>query len=185
MGLALAVTALAHRPAQALQFGFAGVYDPANWTFETGLGDGSVNTTGAPNSIVLTGSNNDVEDIFTIFTIAAPASGPVTFDWSFINNDGPDFEIFGYLLNGNFQFIAADDGSAGATTFGVVAGDVFGFSIDSTDGCCGEGIATISNFSAPVPGPLPMLGAAAAFSWSRPLRRRVASAKTMATMDQV
>jgi hypothetical protein len=36
-----------------------------------------------------------------------------------------------------------------------------------------RGNTTISNFSAPVPGPLPLLGVGAAFGYSRRLRRRI------------
>ena len=55
--------------------------------------------------------------------------------------------------------------------------------------------ATISNFSAPVsssapatesvPGPLPILGIAAAFGFSRRLRRRITLAKTPVSTDSV
>lgn len=53
---------------------------------------------------------------------------------------------------------------------------MFGFSINDFEGSYGPGIATISNFSAPapVPGPLSLFGAAAAFGWSRKLRKRLA-----------
>jgi hypothetical protein len=80
------------------------------------------------------------------------------------------------LLNGSFNFLSTTDGETGTTSFAVVAGDSFGFSIDGNDGIFGPGNATISNFSAPVPGPLPLLGVGAAFGYSRRLRRRTSLA---------
>ena len=70
----------------------------------------------------------------------------------------------------------------------VASGDLFGFSIDGSDGCCGNGNATISNFNGPiasVPGPLPILGVGAAFAYSRRLRRRINLAKSPVNTDSV
>ena len=91
-------------------------------------------------------------------------------------NSSADFNFYdslGYLLNGSFTQIA-DNGSQGSgfSQFNVLAGDTFGFRVFTLDDQFGPGIATISNFSAPVPGPLPLLGVGAAFSYSR-LRRRI------------
>jgi hypothetical protein len=170
-------------PARAVQFqqDFAGVYAPANWTFasDPALGDGSVDTSGAPASITITGSDNDGSSGFTgtvntDYTIAAVLAGPVSFHWSYLSTDSDFFDGFGYLLNGSFTQLA-DNGSQGSgfTQFNVLAGDTFGFRVFAADNCCDPGIATISNFSAPVPGPLPLLGVGAAFGYSRRLRRRI------------
>jgi hypothetical protein len=171
LGVASAAT-LASPGHALLQQDFAGVYAPANWTFADNGGDGSVNIAGAPASITLTGNDNGVFAIFTDYTINATASGPVSFDWAY-NTDDSGYDRFGYLLNGSFNFLSTINGETGTTSFAVVAGDVFGFSIDGNDGIFGPGNATISNFSAPVPGPLPLLGVGAAFGYSRRLRRRI------------
>ena len=139
-----------------------------------------MNTAAAPATITLTGNNNEVFGIFTDYTINAGESGPVSFDWAY-NTIDSGFDRFGYLLNGSFNFLSDQDGETGTASFAVVAGDVFGFSIDGNDGLAGPGIATISNFSAPdssapVPGPLPLLGVGAAFGYSRRLRRRISLA---------
>jgi hypothetical protein len=63
--------------------------------------------------------------------------------------------------------------------------DTFGFQVDSLASVAGTGEARISNFQFiaiydEVPGPLPILGAGAAFGLSRKLRRRLNSAKAVA-----
>ena len=91
------------RPAQALTH-FSGYYAPANWT-QSIQGDGSIDTSTAPGSILLVGANNwtgvDLNQN-TDFTIAAPTAGTVSFDWNFSTIDLPEFDPFGYLLNGAF-----------------------------------------------------------------------------------
>lgn len=143
-------------PAAAIQIinGFNGPYNVNNWVFNANGGDGSVNNTGAPNSITLTGNNNGTGGIFTNFTINLPAGGQITFDYVY-NTGDPEYDSFGILFNGNYIFIANQDGDTGSfSIFGAEQGDSFGFSIDGNDGCCGRGNATISNFSAPAPVPL-------------------------------
>lgn len=78
------------------------------------------------------------------------------------------------LFNEQYPNILAQNNSqgSGATAFSVLAGDTFGFRVYSLDSTFGAGVAVISNFSAPVPGPLPLLGTAAAYSFSRRLRQR-------------
>ena len=179
LGDASAATLASPAHAVQLQQDFAGVYAPSNWTFADNGGDGSVDTAGAPGSITLTGSNQRPDfdpgpSINTDYTTTAFASGPVSFDWSYSSADFNFYDSFGYLLNGSFTQIA-DNGSQGSgfSQFNVLAGDTFGFRVFTLDDQFGPGIATISNFSAPVPGPLPLLGVGAAFSYSRRLRRRI------------
>ena len=184
IALAGATLGLAANPAQALTQ-FVGYYAPANWT-QSIQGDGSINTGGAPASITLTGADDDGGNQNTDFTIAAPAAGTVSFNWSFSTADFvPVLDPFGYLLNGAFTQLADNDGAqnqTGSASFNVLAGDVFGFRQNSLDSIEGRASTTISLFNGPVadgpvaasvPGPLPLLGAGAAFGWSRQLRRRI------------
>jgi len=178
LALGIASAAALTPPAKAVQLqqDFAGPYAPANWTLTTNGGDGSVNTAGAPSSITLNGSDSGSNNfINTDYTISAAASGPVSFNWNYSTEDSPGFDGFGYLLNGAFTQLADFD-SLGSSQFNVANGDIFGFRVFSTDDIFGRGTATISNFSAPVPGPLPLLGVGAAFSYSRRLRRRTSLA---------
>lgn len=191
IALAGAALGLAATPAQALTQ-FAGYYAPANWT-QTIQGNGSIDTSSAPNSVTLTSADGGVagptQD--TDFTITAPSAGTVSFNWSYSTSDiDPTYDPFGYLLNGAFTQLTDDLGAliqAGSTSFAVGTGDVFGFRQYSTDSKDGAGITTISSFNGPtaapgpadVPGPLPLLGIAAAFGWSRRLRKRMASSSSL------
>jgi hypothetical protein len=62
--------------------------------------------------------------------------------------------------------------------------DVIDFTVVRTGSATGSGTGVISNFQFvaeyDVPGPLPVVGAAAAFAWSRRLRKRLNSAKSLA-----
>jgi hypothetical protein len=184
IALAGATLGLAANPAQALTQ-FAGYYAPANWT-QSIQGDGSINTGGAPASISLTGSNDfSGNNQNTDFTIAAPLAGTVSFDWGWSTQDSnPRFDPFGYLLNGAFTQLTNNNGGliqVGSVSFSVLAGDVFGFRQNTFDSQGDRATTTIGNFNGPVPapgtasvpGPLPLLGAGAAFGWSRQLRRRI------------
>ena len=180
LGVASAATLASPAHAVQLQQDFAGAYAPSSWTFtsDPALGDGSVDISAAPAAITVIGSNNAESTVSlfvnTYYTIAAAASGPVSFDWSYSSTDEDVFDGFGYLLNGSFTQLA-DNASQGTgfSQFNVLSGDTFGFLVFTTDNDFGPGNATISNFSAPVPGPLPLLGVGAAFGYSRRLRRRI------------
>ena len=158
----------------AVTNGFQDQYDPANWTEDRTPGsNGVVDTSAAPDSITITGSdegecnpdiiidangllrpeNHDDLNCVTDFTIQMQCDGTVSFDWDYETDDSPFFDIFGYLLNGDFTILTDHDGGttpdSGSESIPVEAGDVFGFRMDATDDCCGEGITDISNFIAP------------------------------------
>jgi hypothetical protein len=176
IALAGATLGLAANPAQALTQ-FAGYYAPANWT-QSIQGDGSISTGDAPASISLSGADDgSFINQNTDFTIAAPLAGTVSFDWAYSTAEGPVFDPFGYILNGGFAQLTDNGGGqvqSGSASFSVLAGDVFGFRQNSIDSIFGRASTTISNFNAhAAPGPLPLLGAGAAFGWSRQLRRRI------------
>jgi len=187
LGAASSATLAPSVQAFQLQKDFAGIYTPGNWTFTSNpvLGDGSVDLASAPAAVTLTGSNSRDSTAYfgtvnSDYTIRAAAAGPVSFDWSFFSHRVHSPDGFGYLLNGSFTQLA-DQSSLGSgfSQFNVLVGDVFGFRAYTLDNEVGAGTATISNFSAPisdptpVPGPLPLLGAGAAFSYSRRLRRAI------------
>jgi hypothetical protein len=190
-----AVAALTVGAAPGLSVGFSGPYAPANWTFSTeGDGTGSFpSTLGAPASITLTGPDGGQPDINTgeapgkgLFTTMAVGTGTVSFDWSLLIGEFEFFasdDPFGYILNGTpFQLSIDFDGDqSGSSSFAVSTGDVFGFYVETFTSQFGPSVVTVSNFSAPsapapVPGPLPVLGAAAFFHASRRLRVRLSAA---------
>jgi hypothetical protein len=152
--LATATIAAVAIPAAA-KADFSGPYAPANWTFQNtgGSTDGSVDTSGAPASITLTGGNSQSSTPGdTNFTIAAVASGLVSFHWSYSSIDTGTYDSANFLLNGNPTFLA-DNGSQGSGDFSItlIAGNVFGFNVHSVDNNFGPGVLTISSFDAPVP----------------------------------
>lgn len=174
-------------PAQAVQTaqaGFAGAYAPSNWTLKSsGGGDGFVVTSAAPTQIRLASSKaNGVRvggaSSSTTYLVTAKQSGIVSFNWSYSTTD-PLYESFGYMLNGAYKQLAGlKNYSSGLASFSVRQGDVFGFNAYSVDQSYEGSFTTISNFSAPtedspVPAPLPLMGVAAAFAYSRKLRSRI------------
>ena len=187
--LGSAVIGFAANSAQAMGPGFAGVYDPANWTQDI-LSNGSVDTTNAPVSVTLIGADNNAPDFgATNFTIVAPYAGQVSFDWVYTTSDlDASLDPFGYILNSTFFQLSNDvlSNQSGSYSFDVVVGDMFGFSQRSVDSDFGAAETIIGNFVAPtdgptpgpasVPAPLPLFGVGASLIWSRRLRKRVASA---------
>ena len=143
---------------------FSGYYAPAQWVVghaPDNLTDfGSVDTTGAPGSITLIGSDNNPVD-FTFsrvdFSIVAPAAGSFSFDWAYTSTDGfgAIYDPAGYLKNGQFQLTddVGADSQSGQVSLLVAAGDVIGFHVTTLDNYGGSASLTISNFSAPVPEP--------------------------------
>ena len=141
---------------------FSGYYAPANWQVghaPDNLTDfGSVDTTGAPGSITLIGSDSGSGAFSRVdFTIMAPAAGTFSFSWAYTSpdTDGASADQAGYLKTGQFQL--TDDGGAnsqsGLVSVLVAAGDKIGFHVTTRDNLGGSASLTISNFSAPVPEP--------------------------------
>ena len=136
-------------PANAIGISFSGDLDPSNWTLTNNTADGSVDTSGAPTSIVLTGGDS-VGATFggpagtTNYTITSLVSETFTFDWAYNSSDGPGFDSFSILLNGAATQLADTNGATGTESFTVNPGDTFGFQIATTDNGLGPGIVTIS-----------------------------------------
>lgn len=143
---------------------FVGEYAVSNWT--QSLDGGTIDLSGAPNSITLTSSDvnadgdGDFPSSSTDFTIASTADGVVSFDWFYTTTDidGSTFDPFGWILNGIFTQLSVNElfgTQSGLTTFNVLAGDIFGFSQRATDSDLGSAFTRISNFSAPAVVPIP------------------------------
>lgn len=144
--------------------------------------DGSAAVSGS--DLVIYGPDNGSgEPGTTDLVTTAPSSGTVSFDWSFSGlNSLPGEYTAGYLANGVFDQLADTDGQSGAAQFAVMAGESFGFEVNSDNQGIGP-VFTISAFSAPgataVPEPASnsLVAVAAALlllsAGSRLLRRRV------------
>jgi hypothetical protein len=169
----------------AAQADFSGAYAPGNWTISAPTG--SVDTSGAPASISITGGDLGPDSgTFTDFTIAAAGSGFWSFDFNWDNqdtdpfDDGPIFDFGGFIHNNVFAPYGGADTSGSQTPIAVNAGDIIGYRVDCTDCIFGPGVLTISNFSAPVggvsipePGTLILMALGAAGLAVGRLRRRV------------
>jgi hypothetical protein len=177
--LGAALLFVASPQAKAVIVGFEGPYAPANWTLTTNGGDGSVVTLGAPTSITLIGNNNDV-GANTDFTTLAVGDGLVSFSWNYetFDNGGPGWDPFGYLLGGVFTQLTDDSGAqtqSGTASFSVLAGQTFGFRVNSVDGTFGPAQSIISSFevgSAAVPEPGTWAAAALLAGGAAFMRRR-------------
>jgi hypothetical protein len=136
-----------------LQEGFAAAYAPSSWTFSANEGDGSIDTSNAPSTIEITGSDSNSGDLInTDYTIEAPGTGIVSFDWDYQSADSGDYDGFGYVLNGVFVKLADNDTQGtGTEQVSVETGDAFGFRVFTTDDSGGVGQVTISQFAAPGP----------------------------------
>lgn len=165
-------------PAQA---GFLDAYDVSNWTTTLTNSNGSVDTSGAPFGVLVIGSDNESGFAGTTdFTIAAVASGQVSFDWSYSSLDSNFYDQGGFLLNNVFNFLAANDSQgSGFDSFAVTAGDILGFRVFSTDNRFGPGFLQIKNldapnFDAPIPEPttLALLAAGAVGGFASRRRAR-------------
>jgi hypothetical protein len=136
---------------------FIGYFDPTNWTLTNSAGgDGFVDTTGAPASIDLWGSDNGNNDNNTDYTIALNQSGFWSFSFSWDNQDiSLGYDFGGYLLNGVFTLLGSGDTSGSVGPIAVNAGDVIGFRVACNDCELGRGVLTIRDFSAPASVPEP------------------------------
>ena len=146
--------------AGAVGAAFTGAYSPANWTITNTDGGGSI--TSSSESVALTSSNLGIGSFSNVdFTIVAPSSGQVSFDWAYLTLDinGSFLDPFGLLRQGSFAQLTTDTfipgSQSGSVSFFVNVGETFGFSQLSLDGKQGAATSTITNFSASAPVPEP------------------------------
>ena len=154
------------------------------------LSTGTTSTNSGPAILPNSFDNNSVNVVtpgsYDNAVQAGAGSASNTIDWTFpepMMAFGADFlkASMGRLsLSGNFdgtgtQTLLVNDTMMGPDGFlGVIgtapfSGVTFGNSSTTVDG-----FAIDNAYYAPVPGPLPLLGASAALGWSRRLRRRLA-----------
>ncbi len=143
--------------------GFSGYYDPSNWDISS-VGDGSADWSGAPGQLVVIGPDDGSNTAGGIqVTIMVPADGTWSFDWLYNSEDDPGFDDGMWYLNGVNTLLSDTNGENGNFSLAVETGDTIGFTVNSDDQVFGEGILTITNFSAPLvpePGTLGLLAGA-------------------------
>jgi hypothetical protein len=134
---------------------FTGDFQPSNWQFDGDGGDGSVNTSGAPGSITLFGSDNgsnSQNNTTYCITIPGSSSGSVRFTWNYDTNDsdGPQWDPFGFAVNGAVTQLTDNNGpdqQSGQFSVGVNPGDVICFVANSVDQLFGRSETVIQGFS--------------------------------------
>jgi hypothetical protein len=117
--------------------------------------------------------------------------GQVSYTWSWLSTS-PSAAAGGYNFQATENYVSVNpefNPASGTTATGTYTGNAlpaygsFGFiHTRSAPNTTGNATGTISNFQfiaqyETVPGPLPLAGAAAAFAWSRRLRRRLKTAQ--------
>lgn len=127
---------------------------------------------GAPeaSTVVIAGSGDS--NTITSWTSAAVTTPTfISFDWEFEELSGIGTSTPFYTINGVQTYFSGTNGSINSVMLNN--GSTLSFGITNVDGF---GDLTISSFDAtpvdatPVPAPLPMLGAGAAFGWIRKRR---------------
>lgn len=101
----------------------------------------------------------------------------LSFDFLYGSTDVPE-AILGYFsINGEITLIqSSTDGQTASGLFTIAPTDTIAFGVRSSILDENFGTVNITNFSAAnadVPAPLPLLGAGAAFGWSRRLKQRI------------
>lgn len=131
--------------------GFTGYFEPSNWTVcTTNNGDGGVDVTGAPNSILVEGTSNSPQTsspcYVTSFSIVIPTEGYVSFDWSSFGGSSFNFEAFYLTINNHSVQLTNDSIQSGSfTTELLYPGDVLSFD-QTSDGDSNVINTLISNF---------------------------------------
>lgn len=131
--------------------GFAGYFAPANWDIcLTNTGDGGVDVSGAPNSVLVEGANNSpmssTGSYITRFKIVVPTEGYVSFDWSSFGGSSFTNEGFYFTINNWCIRLSSDMLQSGTYTSGLLQpGDVLSFE-QASNGTSNFNSTAISNF---------------------------------------
>jgi len=129
-------------------------------------------------------SGNQVTNAWTLEYLGP--SGTLAFGFNFFPIEPSGGTDFGFFRIGTTDEVYTSSENTDNVpipySFSVATGDILSFGVYTADNNGGEGYLEISNFQftdEEVPGPLPALGAGAAFAWSRKLRARVKTAQTL------
>lgn len=112
--------------------GFAGYFDPSNWDeCLINNGDGGVDVTGAPDSILVEGASNSDPSgpkYITKYKIVIPTEGYISFDWSSFGGSSFDNEGFYLTINNWCIQLTTDSIQSGSYTTGLLyPGDILSF----------------------------------------------------------
>ena len=142
---------------------FIGPYAVGNWTFQNNGGstNGVLQTFGLPGFVQIEGGHSFSNTAGTTdFTIAAVASGQLTFSWTYFSSDSIPTDGGNFLLNGVPTLLAVNSIMSSSGNFSIFLnqGDVFGFEVFTLDNAGAPGFLKISNFDGPVGNAVPEAG---------------------------
>lgn len=200
VGATLASLSMAAQPAKAAAVGLSGPFSPSKWSLQRSINGTvvdvlgfdkyqcssisdlscvSITSTGVPSSFEVVGSDaGDIGqsaqqvDIAWIlnFTQSTPYTIKFTFDFDTVDGTEQDEGQF-FINDTKLVFDSTGGVPIHNNLFTVKKGDSLSFRVFSANNQGGPGVLNITDFRAtPVPGPLPILGVAGAWKWSRRLR---------------
>ena len=115
-------------------------------------GDGYLDTPEGGADFTLRGADNSVVGNYTLYTTRAAVTQNFYNFYIYSTNDtgGAENDPAGYVVNGVYYQLSpassvADYTITGKFNFSVVAGDSYGFFVDSTDGCCGRASLSVGS----------------------------------------
>lgn len=119
------------------------------------------------------GTADQAVDVYWTLPYNGP-SGTLSFDFLFSSDDTSASDFGFFKINGTDIINTSSPGSTPESQK-INTGDILYFGVYTTDNKGAAADVQISNFNftPEVPGPLPILGAGAAFGWSRRLRSRI------------
>ncbi len=114
-------------------------------------GDGTASVSGTDNAtLTLVGPNTGSgEPGATDLTAILPASGTLTFKWSYSSLDTPGGDAAEFFVNDTLTLLSDTSGDSGSETLSVTRGDRFGFEVNSVDNLNEPGILTVTNLVVP------------------------------------
>ncbi|MDD3004768.1 T9SS sorting signal type C domain-containing protein [Flavobacterium sp.] len=147
--------------------GFAEDFAPENWTFLNNNTNGNIDTSNVPESIIINGGNDQSESSGnTDYSIVIPATGTLSFNWSYNTNDGAQYDYPQIVYNGNaviFNNFDLDGSNtqSGNITLGVEVGDTLTLRMYTADNGFGAATVTITDFKFDV-----FMGESPTMSWT-------------------
>lgn len=119
--------------------------------------DGFVNL--IPGGFNLFGADNSVGETATTYLATALSNQAFIVNWAYHTDDFPAFDPAGYYLNGVRTQLTNNVGSnnqSGPFLISVLAGDVYGFYVDSEDSGFGRANIQVTGFAAPEASEVPL-----------------------------
>src|SRR5690606_22612498 len=104
----------------------------------------------APDTAIIVGGNNGSGTSGTTsLQVAITQTTSISFDWLYQTDDTPQYDSFGYTLNGTYTALSTTSGNPqnGTLSLNLTASDVFSFTTYTADNQFGAATGTITNFS--------------------------------------